>query len=117
MIFFLFVLDAVDGIVKKINIILTEIKLVKVNYSSKILDIIAISSHISIRDVISKIQEYCNYDIKIINNHNKPIVRSICNYNRTLENLSKDDINDNSQCICERNSLSIYLGRFPQFGG
>ena len=41
---------------------------VKLNYSSKILDIINISSLISARDVKSKIpEEYCDYDIEIIN--------------------------------------------------
>ena len=67
MIFYLFVLDAVDSIVKKVNHIPTEIKLVKLNYSS-ILDDINISSLISARDVKSKIpEEYCDYDIEIIN--------------------------------------------------
>ena len=47
---------------------------VKLNYSSKILDIINISSLISARDVKSKIPEkYCDYDIEIMNKYNKPI--------------------------------------------
>ena len=76
MIFYLFVFDAADSIVKKVNLILTEIKLrVKLNYySPKILDIINISSLISARDVKSKIpEEYCDYDIEIINKYNNPI--------------------------------------------
>ena len=78
---------------------------VKLNYSSKILDIINISSLISARDVKSKIpEEYCDYDIEIINKYNNPIGSRICNYNKILENLSEDDINDNRLCICERNS-------------
>ena len=47
---------------------------VKLNYSSKILDIINISSLISARDVKSKIpEEYCDYDIEIINKYNNPL--------------------------------------------
>ena len=92
------------------NLILTEIKLVKLNYSSKILDI-NISSLISARDVKSKIpEEYCDYDIEII--IYKPIDSCICNYNRILENLSEDDINDNSPCICERNSTHNIIREF-----
>ena len=78
---------------------------IKLNYSSKILDIINISSLISARDVKSKIpEEYCDYDIEIINKYNNPIGSRICNYNKILENLSEDDINDNRPCICKRNS-------------
>ena len=113
MIFYLFVLDAVDSIIKKVNLILTEIKLVKLNYSSKILDIINISSLISARDVKSKIpEEYCDYDIEIINKYNNPIGSRICNYNKILENLSEDDINDNRPCICERNSTHNKVREF-----
>ena len=107
------VLDAVDSIVKKVNLILTEIKLVKLNYSSKILDIINISSLISARDVKSKIpEEYCDYDIEIINKYNNPIGSRICNSNKILENLSEDDINDNRPCICERNSTHKKVREF-----
>ena len=81
------------------------------NYSSKILDIINISSLISARDVKSKIpEEYCDYDIEIINKY-KPIGSRICNYNRILENLSEDD-NDNRPCICERNSTHNKVREF-----
>ena len=104
-------LDAVDSIIKKVNLILTEIKL-KLNYSSKILDIINISSLISARDVKSKIpEEYCDYDIEIINKYNKPIGSRIRNYNRILENLS-DDINDNRPCICESHSTHNKVREF-----
>ena len=73
------------------------------NYSSKILDIINISSLISARDVKSKIpEEYCDYDIEIINKYN----------NKILENLSEDDINDNCPCICERNSTHNKVREF-----
>ena len=76
----------------------------KLNYSSKILDIISISSLISARNVKCKIpEEYCDHDTEIINKYNKPIGSRICNHNRILENLSEDDINDNRPCICERN--------------
>ena len=75
------------------------------NSSSKILDVINISLLISPRDAKSKIpEEYCDYDTEITNKYNKPIRSCICNYNRILENLAEDDINDNSPCICERNS-------------
>ena len=58
---------------------------VKLNYSSKILDIINISSLISARDVKSKIpEEYCDYDIEIINEHNNPIGSRICNYKQNI---------------------------------
>ena len=58
------------------------------NYSSKIMDIISMSSLISTRDVKSKIpKEYCYYHIEIINRFNKPIGSRICTYNRILENL------------------------------
>ena len=105
MIFYLFVLDAIDSIVKKVNLILTNKIIVKLNYSSKILDIINISSLISARDVKSEIlEEYCDYDFEIINKYNNPIGSRICNYNKILENLSEDDINDNRPCICKRNN-------------
>ena len=83
------------------------------NYSSKILDIINISSLISARDVKSKIpEEYCDYDIEIINKYNNPIGSRICNYIKILENLSEDDINDNRPCICERNSTHNKVREF-----
>ena len=86
---------------------------VKLNYSSKILDIINISSLISARDVKSKIpEEYCDYDIEIINKYNNPIGSRICNYNKISENLSEDDINDNRPCICERNSTHNKVREF-----
>ena len=86
---------------------------VKLNYSSKILDIINISSLISARDVKSKIpEEYCDYDIEIINKYNNPIGSRICNYNKILENLSEDDINDNRPRICERNSTHNKVREF-----
>ena len=75
------------------------------NYSSKILDIVNISSLISAGDVKSKIsEEYCNYDIEIINKYNKSMGSHTCNHNKILENLSEGDINGNRPCICERNS-------------
>ena len=78
---------------------------VKLNYCSKMLDIINISSLISCNVVASKIPEdYYKYKIEVINQYNKPIGSRICNYNRILEELSEDDINDNSPCICERNN-------------
>ena len=86
---------------------------VKLNYSSKILDIINISSLISARDVKFKIsEECCDYDIEIINKYNMPIGSHIYSYNRFLENLSEDDINDYSPCICERNSTHNKVREF-----
>ena len=77
---------------------------VKINYSSKILDIINFSSLVSSKSVISKIPDgYTNDKIEIINSYCRPIGSRICNYNRLLENLSVDSINDNSPCVCERN--------------
>ena len=84
------------------NLILTKIKLVKLNYSSTILDIINISSFISARNMKYKIwKEYCNYDIEMIKRH-KLIGSLICNYNRIglLEDLSEDDINSVSAKPC-----------------
>ena len=77
---------------------------VKLNFSSKMLDIINFSSLISSKAVISKIpDDYSNDKIEIINSYSKPIGNRICNYNRLLDDLSIECINDNSPCICERN--------------
>ena len=79
---------------------------VKLDYSSKILDIINISGLLSSREVKSKIPEkYNEFKIEVINKYNKPIGSRICNYNEVLDNLSEDDINDNSPCICERTNM------------
>ena len=76
------------------------------------MDIINISSLISARAVKSKIaEEYCNYDIEIMNKY-KPMGSHICNYYRILENLLEDDINDNSPCIFERNSTHSKVREF-----
>ena len=81
------------------------------NYSSKIFDINI--SLISARDVKFKIpEEYCDYDIEMIDKYNQPIDSHICNYNRILENLSQDDINDNRPCICERTSTHNKVREF-----
>ena len=76
---------------------------VKLEYSSKLLDIINISGIISSKDVKSKIpDEYENCNIEVINRYNKPIGSRICNYSKVLNNLSDGDIiNDNGPCICE----------------
>lgn len=86
---------------------------VKLNYSSKMLDIINFSSLISSKDVVSKIPDrYSNDKIEIINKYCRPIGSRICNYNRVLEDLSVEDINDNSPCVCERNYTHAKVREF-----
>ena len=73
MIFYLFVLGAVARhYSKESESYSNQNKIrVKLNYSSKILDIINISSLILARHVKSKIpEEYCDYDIEIIHKYN-----------------------------------------------
>ena len=86
---------------------------VKLKYSSKMLDIINFSSLISSKAVVSKIPtEYGDYKIEVVNNYDKPIGSRICNYNRVLEDLSEEDISDNSPCICERNYTNTKVREF-----
>ena len=86
---------------------------VKLNYTSKILDTINISSLISSKEVVAKIpEEYYDYKIEVIYKYNKPIGSRICNYNKILEGIMEDDINDNSLCICERNNTHRKVREF-----
>ena len=115
--------DAIKGTTKKLLLMILQKVLENENKferrfvdnlcSCKILDDINISSLISARDVKFKIpEEYCDYDIEIINKYNNPIGSRTCNYNKILENLSEDDINDNRPCICERNTTHNNVREF-----
>ena len=77
----------------------------KLEYSSRILDIINVPAIISSKDIKSKIpEEYDKCKVEVIYRYNKPIGSRICNYNKFLENITEQDIMNNSPCICERNN-------------
>ena len=78
---------------------------VKLDYSSKIIDVINIQSLLSSNKIKSKIpQNYKEYNVEIIYRYNKPIGNRICNYNRFLENLTEHDVLNNNRCNCESNN-------------
>ena len=86
---------------------------VKLDYSSKILDTINVQSIISSAAVKSKIPiEYEDHKVEIIYKYNKPIGNIICNYNMFLDSLSKEDIMENSPCICERDNSHLKVREF-----
>ena len=70
-------------------------------------------SLISSKAVISKIpDEYSSDIVEIINKYSRPIGNRICNYNKVLEDMSIEDINDNSPCVCERNYTHLKVRDF-----
>ena len=86
---------------------------VKLEYSSKIIDLINIHSLLSSNKIKSKIpQNYKKHKIEIIHKYNKPIGNIICNYNKFLENLNEQDILNNNRCICERNNSHDKIREF-----
>ena len=86
---------------------------IKLNYSSKVLDVINFPSLISSKAVISKIpDEYSSDIVEIINKYSRPIGNRICNYNKVLEDMSIEDINDNSPCVCEHNYTHLKVRDF-----